>query len=139
MYKEIINILIYQFIYIMAELELSIINKKLDAIDKNLNGKIDCLIDLLRDIVTTNLRNTITNTTETVSENATVTEQDLYYVIGEEFIFIKGKKTYQNKDKIKMSLNGVWSKEKSAWAFRKYENFEETLKEVFPDITEGQL
>jgi hypothetical protein len=74
-----------------------------------------------------------------VSENATVTEQDLYYVIGEEFIFIKGKKTYQNKDKIKMSLNGVWSKEKSAWAFRKYENFEETLKEVFPDITEGQL
>ena len=123
----------------MAELELSIINKKLDAIDKNLNGKIDCLIDLLRDIVTTNLRNTITNTTETVSENATVTEQDLYYVIGEEFIFIKGKKTYQNKDKIKMSLNGVWSKEKSAWAFRKYENFEETLKEVFPDITEGQL
>ena len=123
----------------MAELELSIINKKLDAIDKNLNGKIDCLIDLLRDIVTTNLRNTITNTTETASENATVTEQDLYYVIGEEFIFIKGKKTYQNKDKIKMSLNGVWSKEKSAWAFRKYENFEETLKEVFPDITEGQL
>jgi|TARA_B110000902_G_C14030968_1_gene484024 hypothetical protein len=123
----------------MAELELSIINKKLDAIDKNLNGKIDCLIDLLRDIVTTNLRNTITNTTETVSENATVTEQDLYYVIGEEFIFIKGKKTYQNKDKIKMSLNGVWNKEKSAWAFRKYENFEETLKEVFPDITEGQL
>ena len=123
----------------MAELELSIINKKLDAIDKNLNGKIDCLIDLLRDIVTTNLRNTITNTTETVSENATVTEQDLYYVIGEEFIFIKGKKTYQNKDKIKMSLNGVWSKEKSAWAFRKYENFEEKLKEVFPDIIEGQL
>lgn len=119
--------------------ELKCINKKLDAIDKNLNVKIDCLIDLLRDIVTTNLRNTITNTTETVSENATVTEQDLYYVIGEEFIFIKGKKTYQNKDKIKMSLNGVWSKEKSAWAFRKYENFEEKLKEVFPDITEGQL
>lgn len=126
----------------MAELELSIINKKLDAIDKNLNSKIECLIDLLRDIVTTNLRNTSTNKTESVNVNVNVSEisePELYYAIGEEFIFIKGKKTYQNKDKIKMSLNGVWSKEKSAWAFRKYENFEEKLKEVFPDITEGQL
>tara|TARA_B110001450_G_scaffold240272_1_gene248904 strand:- start:682 stop:1053 length:372 start_codon:yes stop_codon:yes gene_type:complete len=123
----------------MAELELSIINKKLDAIDKNLNGKIDCLIDLLRDIVTTNLRNTITNTSEIVPENASVSEPELYYAIGEEFIFIKGKKTYQNKDKIKTSFNGVWNKEKFAWAFRKYENFEEKLKEVFPDIIEGQL
>ena len=123
----------------MAELELSIINKKLDAIDKNLNGKIDCLIDLLRDIVTTNLRNTITNTSEIVPENAPVSEPELYYAIGEEFIFIKGKKTYQNKDKIKTSFNGVWNKEKFAWAFRKYENFEEKLKEVFPDIIEGQL
>lgn len=127
----------------MAELELSIINKKLDAIDKNLNGKIDCLIDLLRDIVTTNLRNTSTststNTSEIVPENASVSEPELYYAIGEEFIFIKGKKTYQNKDKIKTSFNGVWNKEKFAWAFRKYENFEEKLKEVFPDIIEGQL
>lgn len=122
----------------MAELELSIINKKLDAIDKNLNSKIECLIDLLRDIVTTNLRNTSTNKTESVNVSE-ISEPELYYAIGEEFIFIKGKKTYQNKDKIKMSLNGVWSKEKSAWAFRKYENFEEKLKEVFPDITEGQL
>jgi hypothetical protein len=123
----------------MAELELSIINKKLDAIDKNLNSKIECLIDLLRDIVTTNLRNTSTNTSEIVPENAPVSEPELYYAIGEEFIFIKGKKTYQNKDKIKTSFNGVWNKEKFAWAFRKYENFEEKLKEVFPDIIEGQL
>lgn len=128
-------------VYILKDVveELKCIDKKIDMIEKNLNGKMDSLIDLLRDIVTTNLRNTSTNAAETVSENATVTEQDLYYAIGEEFIFIKGKKTYQNKDKIKMSLNGVWNKEKSAWAFRKYENFEEKLKEVFPDITEGQL
>jgi hypothetical protein len=128
-------------VYILKDVveELKCIDKKIDLIEKNLNGKMDSLIDLLRDIVTTNLRNTSTNAAETVSENATVTEQDLYYAIGEEFIFIKGKKTYQNKDKIKMSLNGVWNKEKSAWAFRKYENFEEKLKEVFPDIIEGQL
>ena len=130
-------------VYILKDVveELKCIDKKIDLIEKNLNGKMDSLIDLLRDIVTTNLRNTSTstNTSEIVPENAPVSEPELYYAIGEEFIFIKGKKTYQNKDKIKTSFNGVWNKEKFAWAFRKYENFEEKLKEVFPDITEGQL
>ena len=130
-------------VYILKDVveELKCIDKKIDLIEKNLNGKMDSLIDLLRDIVTTNLRNTSTstNTSEIVPENASVSEPELYYAIGEEFIFIKGKKTYQNKDKIKTSFNGVWNKEKFAWAFRKYENFEEKLKEVFPDIIEGQL
>lgn len=116
--------------------ELKCINNKLDNIDKKLNFEHDSLVELLRDIVTTGLRNTNVQRDETQRET---TEPDLYYIIGEEFIFIKGKKTYQNKDKIKTSLNGMWNKEKSAWSFKKYENFEEKLKEVFPDITEGQL
>ena len=87
---------------------------------------------------TTNLRNTNVTTGENVSLPE-ISDPDLYYVIGEEFIFIKGKKTYQNRDKIKTSFNGLWNKEKSAWAFKKYENFEEKLSEVFPDITEGQM
>jgi len=116
--------------------ELRCINKKLDIIDKKLNFERDSLVEILRDIVTTGLRNTNVQRDDNKQET---TEPDLYYIIGEEFIFIKGKKTYQNKDKIKTSLNGMWNKEKSAWAFKKYENFEEKLKEIFPDITEGQL
>lgn len=116
--------------------ELKCINNKLDAIDKKLNFERDSLVELLRDIVTTGLRNTNTQPDDNKQETS---EPDLYYIIEEEFIFIKGKKTYQNKDKIKMNLNGTWNKEKSAWSFKKFENFEEKLKEVFPDITEGQL
>lgn len=116
--------------------ELKCINKKLDTIDKKLHTERDSLVELLRDIVTTGLRNTTTQREENKQE---ITEPDLYYIIIEDDVFIKGKKTYQNKDKIKTSLNGTWNKEKSAWLFKKYENFEEKLKEVFPDITEGQL
>jgi len=116
--------------------ELKCINNKLDIIDKKLNFERDSLVELLRDIVTTGLRNTNTQGADNKQET---TEPDLYYIIGEEFIFIKGKKTYQNKDKIKLNLNGMWNKEKSAWSFKKFENFEEKIKEVFPDITEGQL
>lgn len=116
--------------------ELRCINDKLNAIDKKLNFERDSLVELLRDIVTTGLRNT--NVQRDDNKQETI-EPDLYYIVEEEFIFIKGKKTYQNKDKIKLNLNGTWNKEKSAWSFKKYENFEEKLKEVFPDITEGQL
>lgn len=116
-------------------IEFSKLDKKIDTIEKNINGKMESLIDLLRDIVTTNLRNTHNSTSETVSVKS---EPDLYYISEEDFIFIKGKKTFQNKDKIKKIFNGIWNKEKSAWAFKKCENFEEKLKENFPDITEGQ-
>lgn len=125
-------------VYTLADVveELRCINKKLDTIDKKLHTERDSLVELLRDIVTTSLRNTSAPREENKKENI---ELDLYYIIGEEFVFIKGKKTYQNKDKIKTLLNSAWNKEKSAWAFKKCENFEEKLKEVFPDITEGQL
>lgn len=116
--------------------ELKCINNKLDAIDKKLNFERDSLVELLRDIVTTGLRNTNVQRDDNKQET---TEPDLYYIVVEDNVFIKGKKTYQNKDKIKLNLNGTWNKEKSAWSFKKYENFEEKLKEVFPDITEGQL
>jgi len=125
---------IYGFADVVQELKS--INTKLDIIDKKLTFERDSLVELLRDIVTTGLRNTNTQRDDNKQET---TEPDLYYIIDEEFIFIKGKKTYQNRDKIKTSLNGMWNKEKSAWSFKKYENFEEKLKEVFPDITEGQL
>ena len=41
--------------------ELSRINQRIETIEKNLNGKMDSLLDLLRDIITTNLRNTNAN------------------------------------------------------------------------------
>lgn len=116
--------------------ELRCINEKLDTMDKKLHTERDSLVELLRDIVTTGLRNTNTQREENKQE---IVEPDLYYIIVEDNVFIKGKKTYQNKDKIKTNLNGVWNKEKSAWSFKKFDNFEEKLKEEFPDITEGQL
>jgi hypothetical protein len=118
--------------------ELKCINKKLDTIDKKLHTERDSLIELLRDIVTTGLRNTNTNTPRDDNKQENI-EPDLYYIIVEDDVFIKGKKTYQNKDKIKTSFNGTWNKEKTAWSFKKFDNFEEKLKEEFPDITEGQL
>jgi hypothetical protein len=132
-YQELSSV--YGFTEVVEELKC--INKKLDAIDKKLNFERDSLVEVLRDIVTTGLRNT--NTSKNDDNKQETTEPDLYYIIGEEFIFIKGKKTYQNKDKIKTNLNGMWNKEKSAWSFKKFDNFEEKLKEEFPDITEGQL
>lgn len=124
-------------VYTLADVveELICINEKLDTIDKKLHTERDSLVELLRDIVTTGLRNTNTQREENKKENI---EPDLYYVIIEDNVFIRGKKTYQNKDKIKMNLNGTWNKEKSAWSFKKFDNFEEKLKEEFPDITEGQ-
>ena len=124
-------------VYTLADVveELRCINKKLDTIDKKLHTERDSLVELLRDIVTTGLRNTTTQREENKKENI---EPDLYYIVVEDDVFIKGKKTYQNKDKIKTSLNGTWNKEKSAWSFKKFDNFEEKLKEEFPDITEGQ-
>lgn len=116
--------------------ELRCINNKIDTIDKKLNFERDSLVELLRDIVTTSLRNANANKSDDNKQENT--EPELYYIIGEEFVFIKGKKTYQNKDKIKMILNGMWNKEKSAWSFKKFDNFEEKLKEEFPDIIEGQ-
>lgn len=115
--------------------ELRCINEKLSIIDKKLHTERDSLVELLRDIVTTGLRNTIAPRDDNKQETV---ESDLYYTIVEDNIFIKGKKTYQNKDKIKNNLNGTWNKEKSAWSFKKFDNFEEKLKEEFPDITEGQ-
>jgi acetyl-CoA carboxylase alpha subunit len=116
--------------------ELNKINKKIDSIEDKLNSKTDSLIELLRDIVSTNLKQN--NITKSVVETVEPVTPDLYYTISEDFIFIKGKKTYQNKDKIKSALNGIWNKEKNCWSFKKYTNFEEKLKEVFPDIIEGQ-
>jgi hypothetical protein len=127
--------IVYGFADVVEELKH--INKKLDTIDKKLSVERDSLFELLRDIVTTSLRNT--NEGVGVKSQPDIVEPDLYYIIGEEFVLIKGKKTYQNKDKIKIELNSAWNKEKSAWAFKKFENFEEKLKEVFPNITEGQL
>ena len=126
-------------VYTLADVvaELRCINKKLDTIDRKLHTERDSLVEILRDIVTTGLRNT--NTPRDDDNKQETVEPDLYYIIGQEYIFIKGKKTYQNKDKIKNNLNGVWNKEKSAWSFKKIDNFEEKLKEEFPDITEGQL
>jgi len=115
--------------------ELKSINRQLDTIDKKLHTERDSLVELLRDIVTTSLRNTNKGVENTKVD---IVELDLYYTVGEEFILIKGKKTYQNKDKIKYNLYGTWNKELSCWAVKKSENFEEKLKEVFPDITEGQ-
>lgn len=124
---------VYTFANVVEELRC--INEKLNIIDKKLHTERDSLVELLRDIVTTGLRNTIVPRDDNKQETV---DPDLYYTIVEDNVFIKGKKTYQNKDKIKTSFNGTWNKEKSAWSFKKFDNFEEKLKEEFPDITEGQ-
>ena len=62
-----------------------------------------------------------------------------FYKEDNEYIYITGSKTYDNRELIKATFRGAsWNKERSAWAFRKFEDYEQIITDVFPNIIKGQ-
>ena len=108
--------------------------ERLDRIEHLINAKIDPLLDLLQNVISTSLKkhaNTTLNEVEQVP--------DLMYTTDSENVYISGNKTYSNRELIKATFKGSsWNKEKSAWTFKKFEDYEKTLTFVFPNIIKGQ-
>ena len=108
------------------EERLNLIESKLDK----LYDKFAPLVDILSIIINENLD-------KTNSQSCNV-EHELAYKIVNDSILIYGSKTYNNKDIIKSKFNANWNKEKTSWEFKTFENCEEALKEIFPDIIKDQ-
>lgn len=107
---------------------------RLDKIEEQLDiivKKFLPMMDLLETVVSTNMSKTV--------DTEKNTSPDLAFKEENGSIYIYGKKTFDNKNKIKENFNGSsWNKEKSAWTFRSFPGFEEKLKSIFPDIIKDQ-
>lgn len=118
----------------MGEMNKNEILERLDKIEESINSKLDPLIDLLQTIISTSLKKTATYT-----ETSSAPPPDLMYTSDAENVYISGNKTYDNRELIKTTFRGSgWNKEKSAWTFKKFEDYEKTLVNVFPNIIKGQ-
>lgn len=107
---------------------------RLDKIEEQLDiivKKFLPMMDLLETVVSTNMSKTV--------DTEKNTSPDLAFKEENGSIYIYGKKTFDNKNKIKENFNGSsWNKERSAWTFRSFPGFEEKLKSIFPDIIKDQ-
>ena len=120
----------------MDEMNKNEILERLDKIEESINSKFDPLIDLLQTIISTSLKKTATYT-ETETSSALL--PDLMYTSDAENVYVSGNKTYDNRELIKTTFRGSsWNKEKSAWTFKKFGDYEKTLVNVFPNIIKGQ-
>ena len=123
----------------MEENSLKDIIERLDRIEQTINNKLDPLLDLLQAVIKNGLKlsNNTPNETYTEAENTPIPE--LTYREDNEYIYISGSKTYDNRELIKATFRGAsWNKEKSAWAFKKFEDYETIITDVFPNIIKGQ-
>jgi hypothetical protein len=106
---------------------------RLERIEKIINAKIDPLVELLQVIIKNNLKN------NTAPETTPIISPELIYTQDGEYIYISGTKTFDNRELIKATFKGAsWNKEKSAWAFKYFEEFETVISGVFPNIIKGQ-
>ena len=102
------------------------LEEKLDSIE----SKLAPLLDLLNSIIKTNI------TEETIGKvEPRETKPDLAWRVEDDNIYIYGNKTFDNRELIKSSFkNASWSKENSAWTFKVFENYEDTIATFFPTI-----
>jgi len=111
---------------------LESIELRLQNVEQVIEAKLDPLLDLLQAVIKTNLVNSNANKTPE-QENAQVVE--LMYNEQGDNVYISGTKTYNNREIIKATFKGAsWDKEKSAWSFKKFTDYEKTLTDVFPNI-----
>jgi hypothetical protein len=113
---------------------------RLERIEKNI-AKIEPLVDLLQMIIKNNLKNinSQVETTQVETTQVETTPPELMYTRDGDTIYISGTKTYDNRDMIKATFKGAsWNKEKTAWAFKYFEDFETVVSGVFPNIIKGQ-
>ena len=115
---------------------LESIELRLQNIEQVLEAKLDPLLDLLQVVIKTNLVNVNSNKTRE-QENASPVE--LMYSEQGDNVYISGTKTYDNREIIKATFKGAsWDKERSAWSFKKFTDYEKTLTHVFPNIITDQ-
>ena len=111
--------------------KLDSLEEKLDSLELNMSP----LLDLLNTLIKNNI------SVETLEEEPKQTEQkpELAYRVNEDYIYIYGTKTYDNRGLIKSAFkNASWSKENNAWTFKVFDKYEDTLTEFFPNIIKGQ-
>ena len=119
---------------------------RLDKIEEQLDTivkKFLPMMDLLETVVSTNMSKKLSpNEKEFGGLKSSEIEKytpDLAFKEENGSIYIYGKKTFDNKSKIKENFNGSsWNKEKSAWTFRSFPGFEEKLTDIFPHIIKDQ-
>tara|TARA_Y100000992_G_C21272305_1_gene497645 strand:- start:1383 stop:1742 length:360 start_codon:yes stop_codon:yes gene_type:complete len=112
---------------------LESIEQRLQNIEQIIEGKLDPLLELLQLVIKTNLTKDKT-TIEPVPPPV-----DLMYSEHSDTVYITGTKTYNNREIIKATFKGAsWDKEKSAWSFKRFDDYEKTLLNVFPNILKDQ-
>ena len=114
---------------------LDSIDKKIENVENIIENKLDPLLNLLQVIINTSI---VKDNSSDESQNITQ-PIELMYVEQNDNVYISGTKTYSNRDLIKTTFKGAsWDKEKTAWSFKKFPNYEDVLVEVFPNIIKGQ-
>lgn len=105
---------------------------KIEKIEQIITSKIDPMVDLIQVLIQNGIKN--------CSENPeTENNPELLYKEDENIILITGTKTYENKELIKSTFkDSSWDKQKSAWVFKKFEDYETVLLNVFPNIIKRQ-
>ena len=114
------------------------LESKFESLEERLEG-IELNMSPLLDLLNTLIKNNIS--VETLEEEPKQTEQkpELAYRVNEDNIYIYGTKTYDNRGLIKSAFkNASWSKENNAWTFKVFDNYEDTLTKLFPNIIKGQ-
>ena len=115
---------------------LESIELRLQNIEQVIEAKLDPLLDLLQAVIKTNLVNSNANKTP---EQENTPPVELMYSEQGDNVYISGTKTYNNREIIKATFKGAsWDKEKSAWSFKKFTDYEKTLTDVFPNIIKDQ-
>ena len=123
----------------MEENTLKDINERLDRIEQSINHKLDPLLELLQAVIKNGLKLSNNTPSETYTETENTPAPELSYKEDNEYIYITGSKTYDNRELIKATFRGAsWNKERSAWAFKKFEGYEQIITDVFPNIIKGQ-
>jgi hypothetical protein len=115
---------------------ISIIEEKLEKLEK----KMDPLLELLETIIKTKIDKTSMGGESMIISPKEVKEtRELVYKLENDMVYIYGTKTFSTKDLIKASFKGAgWNKERSAWSFKMFENYDTIIASVFPDIIKDQ-
>jgi hypothetical protein len=115
------------------------LESKFENLEERLEG-IELNMSPLLDLLNTLIKNNISvDTLEEEPEKKQEYKPELAYRVDGENIYIYGTKTYDNRSLIKSVFkNANWSKENSAWTFKVFDNYEDTITEFFPNIIKGQ-
>ncbi len=109
------------------------INKRLESLEAKLD-KLLPVIDLLDTVIRANINKTDT-LTDAKPKEFDPNGRELVYMLRDNIVYIYGTKTFQYRDLIKSSFKDVsWCKDKSSWTFQNFDNFEESLLNIFPNI-----